>query len=612
MTAEIPREETDAQLSSLRGGRSDANIQTGRQYDHGPVERSRIVPKPVPRAQVDDPREFQIQQLRRRFSPTEKVEDDGTTFTFRMVPSDPDFPFELVGLECVLRVPLTYSTGGKPSLHVTNKEMGRGYQINVEKGFDALVAKAPEATLLGLMNALDKQLEALLTEQKAETIKLLPNVGPKPPQQAAVVAPAASSQRTVPAVESKAAETFSAHQKEQAEARRETETRQLEARLGRLPLFSKSSDGIVYTVPIEPRKPGDLPVPLQFVRTVKLFVPLLYNLQPCRIELQGVSKDAASTTEKAFEQRAKAYPEVSLMGHINYLSQNMHVLATTPSTQADGKVSAVPSQAPSTVTHAAVENVPKPQPLDDRSHIQVIPRPPEWILDKNEDDESESDDYDSYDSSDESLDDAAGGATPQQADSSTSPEHGILLSFPFLELYGIELLELVSLCITIKCDRCKTTMDVNNLRNNINREAAGLRLESCKKCASAMSIGKYDPTGEEGVLGKDTNVLQATGGNSCMQTPCVRDTWISMGAASSIFCLGIAYTNTHQLQPIDFGAVTFSQLAPNVRRRILPLVLCLCEENRQWRIAGNVIGRCVCFARPVGLVAYGSFVTDSE
>jgi hypothetical protein len=78
-----------------------------RRYTPPPVDGSRVVGKPVPKAQAEEPREFQIKQLKRRFSPTETAEDGGRVFGFQMVPSDPDFPFEIVGLECVMHVPVS-------------------------------------------------------------------------------------------------------------------------------------------------------------------------------------------------------------------------------------------------------------------------------------------------------------------------------------------------------------------------------------------------------------------------------------------------------------------------------------------------------------------------
>ena len=406
-----------------------------------------------------------------------------------MAPSDPDFPFELVGLECVLHVPTTYPKEAKPSLDVKNKEMGRGYQINVERGFARLAESNPQSTLLGLMNTLDKQLESLLTEQKADTITIIPNnmrVQSKSTQQVKPVENIRAPP-TQPLDPSSSEKRITSEQRRLASERREAETRQLEARIGRLPLFSKSSDGIEYTVPITPRKREDLPVPLQAVNVIKLFVPLLYPLQPCRIEIPGVSREAAKMTERGFEQRSIDSPVTSLMGHVNYLAQNMYLLATQPTEEPEAKQPNVPE-----LTSLSVdERAPGKDPLlandeeDERSHIRFIPRPPEWAAHNEEEGPTDSEYSDSYDSGDE--DENGGGAAldhaPEPSTSITAPERGISLSFPFLELYGIELLELVSLCITIKCERCKDTRDISNLRNNASRS------ETCKKCAIPLSVG---------------------------------------------------------------------------------------------------------------------------
>lgn len=462
--------------------------QQARRYDPGPVATSRLVPKPISQTQIEDPREFQIRQLQRRFSPTENPENHGTTLTFKMPPSDPDFPFEIEALECALHVPQSYPKAGKPSLRVTNKEMGRGYQINVEKGFEELVDLSPQATLLALMNALDKRLEALLTEQKAHTVKIIPNIvsgtrdcrhestASVPGITKYVPSKPASVQKT---------ERYTQEQLKNARARRELETRQLEARLGRVPLFNKSSDGIAYTVPIEPRKRGDLPVPMMVVKSAKLFVPLLYPLQCCRIEITDVVRDAAANTENAFERRATQTPEATLMEHINYLSQNMHTMATESVLKPSNEVLEVPSIAALQIENdQTVQRAQVPRSEEDRSHIKLMPRPPEWALSGAAHEDDDTDSSDSNDSGDESTDEAGEEITNMMPESSsTAPERGILLSFPFLELYGVELLELVTLCITIKCERCKDVMDISNLRTS------AARSESCKKCTSTLRIG---------------------------------------------------------------------------------------------------------------------------
>ena len=411
-----------------------------------------------------------------------------------MVPSDPDFPFEMDGLECVLHVPWEYPTDGKPSLDVKNKEMDRGYQINVERGFDALVAQAIDPTLLGLMTALDKQLESLLTEEKAQTIKIIPNAGIRQPSktktQAAQEAPQSLPPR--PLQPNKPAQIYTPEQRRAAQARREAETHQLEARLGRLPLFSRSSDGITYTVPIEPRRRDDLPVPLQAVKTGKLFVPSSYPLEHCRIELQGVAREAATKTERGFEQKAIESSEANLMSHINFLAQHMHAFATEPEPEPVQKPSDCDDSVPPVEVlslHASVTG-PGEAPMindeDSRSHIKVIPRPPEWAAGSDDEGSDDSEYSNSYDSGDESANEDheshALEAVPEVLQGSR-PERGISLSFPKLELYGVEVLELVSLSVTVKCERCKDTLDVSNLCS-----ASGARSESCKKCAGAINI----------------------------------------------------------------------------------------------------------------------------
>ncbi|MCJ1245306.1 hypothetical protein MMC30_002510 [Trapelia coarctata] len=470
---------------------------TKRQYVPPPVDKSKVVQKPVPRAQAEDPREFQIQQLRRRFSPKEIAEDNGTAFAFSMAPSDPDFPFDMVGLECVLHVPTTYLKGRTPSLDVKNKEMGRGYQINVERGFDALVSKSPHLALLGLMNALDKQLESLLTGQKAETIKIVPNArssSDKPVGQSTSTPRHAEESKAKPV--EKPSPAFTAEQRTSAAARREMETGQLEARLQRLPLFFKSSDGIAYTLPIEPRKRVDLPVPLHAVKTVRLFVPLLYPLQPCRVEIQGVNREAALNTENGFEKRAREHPETTLMGHVNYLTQNMHLLATEPVEEdhsevlKEANIATLQLEDHSSPVDSKDKLSKQAELLDDRSHVHVIPRPPEWVS-HGPDGEEDGDSSEYYDSGDEYTDDSGVELDTIPESTRTAPERGVLLSFPYLELHGIELLELVSLCITIKCERCKDQLDVKNLRNTTTAtgDVTGARIESCKKCASSLSVG---------------------------------------------------------------------------------------------------------------------------
>jgi hypothetical protein len=227
---------------------------------------------------------------------------------------------------------------------------------------------------------------------------------------------------------------------------------------------------------------------LQNVKAVRLVVPQLYNLQPCRIELQGVVGSEVENLQEAFKIQCVEHASLSLIAHINFLSQNMHVM--TASVTAPEK--------PPDIQQPAMS-----QPLDDalpkqvdatvedahRSHIITIPRPPEW--DVNVDDQSsDSDESYSSDSEGEGSEDTARGQPEQQSETS-QPQRGILMSFPHLEMHGIELLEVFSVSLEIKCERCKTQMDIQNVKNNAKVTSAALRTESCRKCANVMSIGTY-------------------------------------------------------------------------------------------------------------------------
>jgi hypothetical protein len=222
-----------------------------------------------------------------------------------MTPSDPDFPYDIEALECSLMVPQTYPHTGKPSLRALNKDIPRGFQINIERGFDTICSASPEATLLGLMNRLDKQLEVILAGEMAETVKVVVHKGPPSrvigaakPGPEAVVAPVTPASPPKPAVVAKPKPpVFTSQQKEEAKARRQANTRQLEARLGRLSSFAKSADGFSYTIPLDSPKRSTWPADIQPLRSFTLLLPELYPLEPSTIMLDSESS-AARNVEK--------------------------------------------------------------------------------------------------------------------------------------------------------------------------------------------------------------------------------------------------------------------------------------------------------------------------
>ncbi|KAE8354519.1 hypothetical protein BDV28DRAFT_147060 [Aspergillus coremiiformis] len=461
--------------------------------------------RPISKAESSNPREFQMNQLRRRFRPTETTDDAGTTLTFGMVPSDPDFPFELDKLQCVLHVPLSYPGRERPTLKVVNPEMDNAFQANVARGFDDIVdstiRSGGRATLLSWMNTLDRHLERLLTTtERGPTLKFVPNVGSKqkPESQGivegvkslAVSTPASKrvSKPEPPPAPEPPSRVYTADEKSQAEKRRAVETKQLETRLGRLPLFQKSKDGFSFVIPIQPPKADRLPISIRSVKTVKLSVPSLYPLEQSSVELQGVDSTEARPVEVGFAQWVGGNLNLNLMSQINYLTANMHNFAKTPlETPQERLLDASPEPS---ADSKSPEDLPTAEgsALEDKPHVHVVPRPPEWTVGERNSESEGTDMTESEDDFTDADEEEGGAAVPALPDSTV--ERGVALSFPFLELYGIELLELTSLSITIKCDRCKEQMDIKNVPQVKDKaDALSPKVESCKKCANTMSFG---------------------------------------------------------------------------------------------------------------------------
>lgn len=448
------------------------------------------IARPVPEQQKAHPRDFEITQIKRRFSPTVREEDDASILFFKLVPSDPDFPFELNALLITLTVPKTYPKNAIPTILISNPEMERGYQINVERGFDELVAKYPAKTLLALMNELDKNLESFLMYEKAKTIKIVANTdntAVQPPQRA----PRPAIPQEVPnPTPMSVQKIYTLQQKEEAHSKRAAHARQIEARMGRQPLYSQSSDGTSFNVPLQVPKPARLPQSLQTIKDVRLLVPPLYPLESCSIRLREGSKEA-ELVEKAFENHAKEHPELTLMAQINYLVQNMHLMSREVVTAKDDEVLKPQVMQPIGVDDAIIVSKHQPRIVDeDRPHLQVIPRPPEWDLAPTDSSSSSESDFTDSDALESELEEEVGGAQLNQSGqiAAPGPERGILLSFPMLELYSIELLQVSSISLIVKCDRCKDTMDIMGIKPATTEAGISRNVETCKKCSNSLSV----------------------------------------------------------------------------------------------------------------------------
>ena len=508
---------------------------------HSPrVPAANAVPTPQSQ-QHGDPRTLELAQLDRRFNIGRggaRWSAEDTAFVVNLKPSDPDFVYSIDVLRMRLTVPLQYrqSAAGKPSIEVLNADIPAGYRINVERGFAALVEAKPDLPLLALMNSLDRRLEAILSGEKAETVKIVPNLVTSPPATPrlatattappvaplAPAAPAAAAPTPVvavvaaekpPTAAKPAPPVATSEQRAAAAARRTLETRQLESRLKLSEVFRKSADGTEYVVPLDSRRQDLLPVPLLAVRSVRLLVPPAYDLQPARIELASSVPEAIRLrVQSGFAAFVEANRRVSLTAAVNFLGARVHIWAAQEDEaegQAKGKrdghkgkareekgleeVVVVVEEDPAVIVGRM--GAPPNDMLHDKSHVKVIPRPPEWLLscdDSDDDDDDDGDDeYTDSEGNNTAEEEAArdrhaagAGDVPHAV-----PEHGTSLSCPGIHTSGIELLEVLALNVVIKCSRCKTEREVLNLRGSPPGTAAKPHAFRCEKCSEILGIG---------------------------------------------------------------------------------------------------------------------------
>ena len=454
------------------------------------VDPSRVVKRPITRGRS----EF-ISQVLRRFKCRGQVAD--TEITVSMPPSDPDFPYDIKQLTFKLSVPKSYpeSPDALPSIKVINEDIPVGFRANIERGFDGLVIGRKDRTLLDLLNSLDRCLEGFLATVKVETLKIVPNTSqstsPQPGQSqtplTTVQTPRPSLPLTTLLAYSPTPEEASA-----AQARRQREIHRLEARMRESSIFRKSEDGTRYTVPIEPKKRYQLPVPLQKVTSVVLVVPLSYDINRPWLEFSGVPEDVVRRVNNGFAKQIQKNPKFSLMENINALCSNLHIMATQedPEEAVGETAQSLEDPAADSTPHAVPSKErPTGLVLDDKAHVQVVPRPPDWNT--PEDGESDSDEGSEYDSDDYISDDPEpnhGEGAGIRADQKTI-ERGTAMSLPGIDMPGIELLEVAKLNVTVKCSKCKKELEVNDLKPTMPGKTSKPKLSQCEKCSQVLGIG---------------------------------------------------------------------------------------------------------------------------
>ena len=343
------------------------------------------------------------------------------------------------------------------------------------------------------MKRLDRELEGLLSGEgdgEGVVLEMRYRSAPKPAAPAAPRAPTPPPPVEKPAEVKPVPKVVTATQRAEAAKKRAREVRQLTTRLSREKGFAVLSP-TAFTVPVNAQRRHLLPVPLQPVETVRLTVPLDYDVVPAKIEVLGVPREVAQVVEVMWDSYVAGHPEVSLIAAVNVLGAKLHVWAFEEREPAPTVVEEEPEP--------EVEAEPEkdtPLAVEGKPHIQVIARPPEWApraTDDNGESSSDDSDYDSSSSGDEEEGEEGSPAAAAEGSGGSKAEHGTALSVPGIVLNNIDLLEPASLNLTLRCTRCKGEHEVQNLRGTPAGARPTPRAWRCEKCSAVLGIGAYTP-----------------------------------------------------------------------------------------------------------------------
>ncbi|KAF1803603.1 hypothetical protein FB192DRAFT_1279251, partial [Mucor lusitanicus] len=123
-----------------------------------------------------DKRKLEMIQLETRYKSSFRLvseNKDETIVRLAIKPSDPDFPYEIDALQLQLTIPRDYPKASC-KVQVLNSDIPKGFAINLEKGYIARVeSSTAHQTLVRQMNWLDRNMESLLQQAPAPTVRFI-------------------------------------------------------------------------------------------------------------------------------------------------------------------------------------------------------------------------------------------------------------------------------------------------------------------------------------------------------------------------------------------------------------------------------------------------------
>ncbi|RCH84407.1 hypothetical protein CU098_002070, partial [Rhizopus stolonifer] len=299
-------------------------------------------------------------------------------------PSDPDFPYELDALQLQLTIPKDYPE--QPcSVQVLNSDIPKGFAFNLEKGYATHVdpsRSAAHQTLVRQMNWLDRNMENLLQQAPAATVRFVSNhrqtkeeMGHvaaavdihSAPQYNTTTAPISSSNQsssskppvtlnphhinktitpqpatTIPKTENKRIEPKEAQKQPiftpaellAAENRRKQELHTLQTRFCDSFRSSNKETMITLTMIINDTDFTHEQMIGGKELFIKYHIPTLYPLEPCTIEIENkkLDKTRSNWIVLGFNEHV-ANGDYSLFENLNWLNRHLELLLSSPPAQ---------------------------------------------------------------------------------------------------------------------------------------------------------------------------------------------------------------------------------------------------------------------------------------
>ncbi|KAK3830884.1 MAG: hypothetical protein JOS17DRAFT_685039 [Linnemannia elongata] len=472
-----------------------------------PAPRRRVVPaatrqpvrKPVPASlqHLDKDtaaaslRSFEIDQLASRFassfiarsSSSSSVTDEETdNFELKIVPSDPDFPYEISALHVLLAVPKSYPTKSC-SVQVLNRDIPKGFATNLERGFDQAAAQQ-QKSLLAHLNWLDVNMEQLLQKPPAPTIRFIGHANNNSNSNAYSGKSSPSNDTSSPQQQPPppVQKTYTPAERDQANLQRQKQMNQIQAR------FRSSFESLSPTavnISLESTDKDKMPIKWEGPLWIVLMVPVLYPLEPCDIRLREngnnpeieiwraryVFPSFFSSSVKDIPQPAQGSSRPRAAGNFSEIDRTEHkgklIYVDAPQEPRRGNFDTIQD-------HGVITSDDEDDDDSSESEEESSDENHTGPTTNNNDNRGEDDECDSEQEEEEEEEESgskAGGPVIESA-----PKRGIEIRMPDLKLDHISLLYCRSLSLLVRCNRCKALIDMPELR----------KWRTCENCQSLL------------------------------------------------------------------------------------------------------------------------------